>query len=229
MNAAEDALMQNKCNQKSGSGVQCLLSFESLDHSDSIGVRLSSANLAARYTAHCNARYTHGSRVSLDLPRKALIHSIKAPQAPKVHRKKVGFTEFSSLHLYIPVYPDTDKAYKLDDYGRFRVDATSEAVRIRARILRAPGLSTKDTVKRLLDCSGLALEEMLGLEHVIFGVPYYQAPALRRDHMEAVLMKQQELRGHPAAGRKLGEFSAARSHKSAKHARIRGALVAELR
>lgn len=223
-----------RCNEYTGLDDRLLSSNgSSFMNEHPAGISLSSANLVARYTAHRSVNQPPGPRVldkfQADLPRRAPNYStgIHNSVEPEIPRKKVDFTEFSSLRTYLPG-PLYKKSYTKEDRGRFRVEAISEALRIKGRLTRAPGLSVKDSMKRLLREGSLTLDEFVGLESLIFNQRLDAASRNRRDHMRAVLEKQRELRGLPMAEklRGLREFSASRSARSTKHAMLRAGVVA---
>jgi len=145
---------------------------------------------------------------------------------------KVTFSERSSMLVYCldPLYV-RNKSYTKTDRKNFGSKALSEAIRIERLILTTPGASTKDSFNCLLKNDIISLAEIVGIEHLVLGKS--KAKKLlteRQDHSREVLMEQRRQRHVEKMQydhiEKLGEFSASRSVKSAKRARIRAAVAA---
>lgn len=145
---------------------------------------------------------------------------------------RVTFSESSSMHVYHadPLYVRS-KSYSKEERKHFSVEALSEAVRIKKLVLSTPGSSTKDSFKFLLKNNVIALEEIVGIEHLVLGKSASKLLKERQDHSKAVVQEQHRmgLMQECQSGKlcdKLGEFSASRSCKSVKRARIRAAMAA---
>eukprot|EP00579_Thalassiosira_antarctica_P031112 CAMPEP_0202029574 /NCGR_PEP_ID=MMETSP0905-20130828/64048_1 /ASSEMBLY_ACC=CAM_ASM_000554 /TAXON_ID=420261 /ORGANISM="Thalassiosira antarctica, Strain CCMP982" /LENGTH=429 /DNA_ID=CAMNT_0048593341 /DNA_START=550 /DNA_END=1840 /DNA_ORIENTATION=- len=145
---------------------------------------------------------------------------------------KVTFSERSSMLVYSldPLYV-RNKSYTKTERKNFGSEALSEAIRIERLIMTTPGASTKDSFNCLLKNDIISLAEIVGIEHLVLGKS--KAKKLlteRQDHSREVLMEQRRQRHVEKMQydhiEKLGEFSASRSVKSAKRARIRAAVAA---
>ena len=106
-------------------------------------------------------------------------------------------------------------------------------MRIKKLVLSAPGASAKDEFVRLLQEKELRLEEIVGLEHLVWGKSASRVLRDRKAHARAVLKEQGKQRHlEKMAALKedptetLGRFAASRSVKAAKRARIRAAMAA---
>eukprot|EP00571_Detonula_confervacea_P015655 CAMPEP_0172310090 /NCGR_PEP_ID=MMETSP1058-20130122/11290_1 /TAXON_ID=83371 /ORGANISM="Detonula confervacea, Strain CCMP 353" /LENGTH=241 /DNA_ID=CAMNT_0013022853 /DNA_START=62 /DNA_END=787 /DNA_ORIENTATION=+ len=165
-----------------------------------------------------------------DWPRRMSCCSVNAQDWQSLCKKlhpRVTFSESSSMHIY---HPDPlyarNKSYTKEDRKSFGTEAMLEAIRIKRLVLSTPG-ATKDSFKYLLKNNLLSLEEIVGIEHLVLRKSASKMLKERRDHARAVLMAQQKLKmqDHDTT-KKLGEFSASKSIKSAKRARIRAAMAA---
>jgi len=146
---------------------------------------------------------------------------------------KVKFSERSSMHVYLPdpLYL-RNNSYSKSDRKDFSTETLLEVIRIKRLIKTTPGTSTKDSFKSLLKNNIISLEEIVGIEHLVLGKSARKLAKERQDHSRAVLMEQTRQRQvettmqHDDVTRKLGEFSASRSIRSSKRARIRAAMAA---
>ena len=131
---------------------------------------------------HCEGR-----RLLEDWPRRA--SSLEAAQL------SVQISESSMLY----VYHDDDlysknKAYSRQDRQIFEAQAMIEANRIKNLIYTSPPASVKESVKYVLQNNIVTRDEIVGIEHLILGGRRTSVSVERRDHMMAVLWKQEELR-----------------------------------
>lgn len=161
-------------------------------------------------------------------------------------KPRVTFSERSSMHVY---HPDPhyahSKSYSRQERKSFGSEALSEAIRIKKLVVYSTPsdgqhhASTKDSFKYLLKNNIISLEEIVGIEHLVLGNSVSKLLRERKEHARAVLMEQHRMAekirqqeqeqsmkklNDPYA--KLGEFSASRSVKSVKRARIRAAMAA---
>ncbi len=152
----------------------------------------------------------------------------------KTLRQRVTISECSTMHLFHldTAYAHT-KSYSREDCQRFSRDSLMEAVRIKNLMVSSTpiGASTKESFKNLLKNHVILPEEIRGIEHLICKSRSNLLQE-RRDHVRAVLLmqhqmetfatdpvKQAKVKGDIAET--LASFSASRSSRSAKHARIR--------
>mmetsp|Transcript_14251 Transcript_14251/g.25049 ORF Transcript_14251/g.25049 Transcript_14251/m.25049 type:complete len:253 (-) Transcript_14251:138-896(-) len=153
-------------------------------------------------------------------------------QSPcKQLQAKVTFSERSSMHVYCPdpLYV-RNKSYTKTDRKNFGSEALSEVIRIKRLILTTPGASAKDSFKCLLKNNIISLEELLGIEHLVFCKSASKLLKERKGYAREVLTEHRRQRHVEKVQydhtEKLGEFSASRSAKSVKRARIRAAMAA---
>jgi len=162
-------------------------------------------------------------------------------QPPPPHRRRVVFSERSSMQMY---YPDPcyrrDKAYSKAEQQSFSSEALQDAIRIKTMVMRNKATSNaRASFKHLIKNKCISLEEIIGIEHLVLGKSAFKLVEERQAHARAVLLEQHRmlrkksilpLPAHNAMSskieKKLGEVSAERSRKSAKRARIRAAMAA---
>ena len=155
-------------------------------------------------------------------------------------QQRVTISERSTMQLYHldPVYAQT-KSYSKDDCQRFSRDSLMEAVRIKNLVVSSTpiGASTKESFKKLIKNNVILHEEIRGIEHLVLYKSRSKLLQERREHARAVLLmqhrmesltkdpvKQGKVQGDIAEA--LASFSASRSSRSAKHARIRASRAA---
>ncbi len=158
----------------------------------------------------------------------------------KTLRQRVTISERSTMQLYHldQIYAQT-KSYSKDDCQRFSRDSLMEAVKIKNLVVSSTpiGASTKESFKNLLKNDVLLPEEIRGIEHLLLYKSASMVLQDRRDHARAVLLmqhrmetlakdpvKQGKVQGDIAEA--LASFSASRSSRSVKHARIRASMAA---
>mmetsp|Transcript_21400 Transcript_21400/g.39317 ORF Transcript_21400/g.39317 Transcript_21400/m.39317 type:complete len:253 (-) Transcript_21400:153-911(-) len=153
-------------------------------------------------------------------------------QSPcKQLQAKVTFSERSSMHVYCPdpLYV-RNKSYTKTDRKNFGSEALSEAIRIERLILTTPGASTKDSFNCLLKNDIISLAEIVGIEHLVLSKSASKLLKERKGYAREVLTEHRRQRHVEKVQydhtEKLGEFSASRSAKSVKRARIRAAMAA---
>ena len=131
------------------------------------------------------------------------------------------------------------KSYSTDDCQRFSMDSLMEAVRIKNLVVSSTpiGASAKESFKNLLKNDVILPEEIRGIEHLLLYKSRSKLLQERRDHARAVLLMQHRMetsaRDPVKQGKVQGDivealasFSASRSSRSAKHARIRASRAA---
>eukprot|EP00984_Skeletonema_dohrnii_P032386 scaffold26473_cov138-Skeletonema_dohrnii-CCMP3373.AAC.7 len=129
-----------------------------------------------------------------DWPRRASSKEADQDVDSSKSQSGVNFSDFSTLH----VYDDLDylylkkKAYSQEDRKIFGAQAMIEADRINNLIINSPPVSVKESVKYLLKNNIITREELVGMDQLIL---HRRARVLqvRRNHMAAVLRKQNEL------------------------------------
>ena len=162
----------------------------------------------------------------------------KSPYKTIRHRNGVTISECSSLQLY-DLDPTYAKSYSKEDCKRFSRDSMIEAARIKRLVLSStpPGASTKETLKYLIDNDTILMEEIRGIEHLVLCKSASKLLHRRRDHAKAVVSMQHHMvtfarypmkqgKMHCDHVEKLASFSATRSSRSTKHARIRASRAA---
>ena len=109
-------------------------------------------------------------------------------------RAAVNFSEFSSLYHYDSddLYSKT-KSYSKKDCQIFSAQVMVEAHRIKRLIYNSPPSSAKESIKYVLRNNIVTSDEVVGIDHLIIG-RRSSVLQVRRDHMTAVLWKQQEQR-----------------------------------
>jgi len=138
-----------------------------------------------------------------------------------------------NLYHLDPIYAHT-KSYSKGDYKDFSKESFMEAVRIKKLVLSStpPGASTKESFKHLLKNDVILSEEIRGIEHLILCKSASKLMQERRDHARAVVSTQQRLKMlarddinvanmQVDLAETLARFSASRSSRSTKAARIR--------
>lgn len=185
------------------------------------------------HRAHLNAQV---DELLEDWPRRMSCSPVNTQDWQSLCKKlqpRVTFSERSSMHIYRPdPRYGRNKSYTKEDRKNFGSEAFSEAIRIKRLVLSTPGASTKDSFKYLLKHNIISLEEIVGIEHLVLGKSASKLLKERQDHSRAVLMEQErqcvqeKIQEHVDPMKKLGEFSASRSLKSVKRARIRAAMAA---
>ena len=153
--------------------------------------------------------------------------------------KRVTFSEQSTMQLYhLDQQYAHAKSYSREDYKLFGRSSMLEAVRIKKLLLLTPpGVSTKKSVMYLLENNVISPEEIRGIEHLVLCNSPSMGLQERRDHIRAVLLEQRRIRmlerhhikhlkiqADPTE--KLAAFSASRSSRSLKSAKIRAATAA---
>mmetsp|Transcript_21514 Transcript_21514/g.32546 ORF Transcript_21514/g.32546 Transcript_21514/m.32546 type:complete len:193 (+) Transcript_21514:172-750(+) len=166
-----------------------------------------------------------------DWPRRASSKEADQDVDSSKSQSGVNFSDFSTLH----VYDDLDylylkkKAYSQKDREVFSARAMMEAIRIKNLIFNSPPVSVKESIKYLLKNNIISRDELIGIDHLIAG-RRTDALHVRRDHMAAVLRKQQELRRHQPQQEEdsliieLGRFSEQSSLRSTHYAIARATL-----
>ncbi|KAL7534770.1 hypothetical protein ACHAWF_004947 [Thalassiosira exigua] len=163
--------------------------------------------------------------------RKPSLRGTKSDRLGKKVRPRVTFSEKSTLQIYIPDPRYTrSKSYTREDKEKFSFEALSEIMRIKRLVVATPG-STKDSFRYLLEEKIVSVEEIVGIEHIVLGKSASKLAKERQDHALAVLSEQErqlcgasKVEDDPIEN--LGQFSASRSSKSARRARIRAAMAA---
>ena len=133
------------------------------------------------------------------------------------------------------VYQEDDlyckiKAYSRQDRQIFEAQAMIEANRIKNLIYTSPPASVKESIKCVLQNDIVTRDEIVGIESLILGDRRRFVSQVRRDHMMAVLWKQEELRQlqqQPEEGSliALSKFADQSSLKSTRSAIVRATLA----
>jgi hypothetical protein len=158
----------------------------------------------------------------------------------KILQPRVAISASSSMQLYHldPIYAQT-KSYSKEDCQGFSRESMMEAVMIKKLVLSStpPGASTKESFKHLLKDDVILSEEIRGIEHLILCKSASKLLQERRDHARAVVSMQQRLKMlarddinvanmQVDLAETLATFSASRSSRSKKAARIRASKAA---
>ena len=156
----------------------------------------------------------------------------------KLLKPQVTFSEMSSMQLYHvdPLYA-ISKSYSKEDFKHFSKDIMMEAARIKNLVLlTSSDAYTKESCRYLIENHVIMPEEIQGIEHLIYKSAY-KLLRERRNHPRAVLSEQdrmeallsdsmKQMKSHDGILIQLATFSALRSSRSAKRARIRASTAA---
>ena len=184
---------------------------------------------------------THGDRVCElleDWPRPMSGCTQERQSLRKLLKPRVTFSEMSSMQLYHidQLYADS-KSYSKKDFKRFSKDILMEAERIKNLVLlTSSDASTKESCRYLIENNVIMPEEILGIDHLI-SKSAYKLLQERRNHPRAVLSEKyriealtsdsmKQMKSHDDLVKQLATFSALRSSRSAKRARIRASTAA---
>ena len=170
-----------------------------------------------------------GHHLLEDWPRRASSSEAEASNSA-AQPSVVHISESSMLY----VYQEDDlyckiKAYSRQDRQIFEAQAMIEANRIKNLIYASPPASVKESAKYVLQNNIVTRDELVGIESLILGDRRTAVSHVRRDHMMAVLWKQEELRlqQQPEEGSliALSKFAEQSSLKSTRSAIIRATLA----
>ena len=153
-------------------------------------------------------------------------------------KPRVTFSKMSSMQLYHvdPLYANSN-SYSKEDFTLFSMDIMMEAARIKnLLLLTSSDASTKESLRYLIENHVIMPEEIQGIEHLISNSAYKLLKE-RRNHPRAVLSEQDRMealtsdsmkktKSHDDIVNQLATFSASRSSRSAKRARIRASTAA---
>ena len=152
-------------------------------------------------------------------------------------KPRVIFSEMSSIQLYhIDLLYAINKSYSKEDFKRFSMDTLVEAARIKNHVLlTSSDPYTKVSFRYLIENHVIMPEEIQGIEHLL-SKSAYKLLQERRNHPRAVLSEQNRMEALPSDSMKqmksrddiliqLATFSALRSSRSAKRARIRASTA----
>ena len=146
--------------------------------------------------------------------------------------KQVTISPFSQARKYTVDESTNKPSYSSKERKLFQDEATLEAFRIRKLMAMCPeGCNTggKATIY-LIKHNILAVEEIIGIENLIFLSSAKHVLKERRVHTALVLKKQDELRERNEVNAdELGEIARLRSSKSVERALLRAALAAPSR
>jgi len=192
---------------------------------------------------HHNAPRAGADELLEDWPRRVSDCSTISRDWRSMHKTpqpRVTISASSSMQLYHidPIYAQT-KSYSKEDCQGFSRESMMEAVRIKKLVLSStpPGASTKESFKHLLKNDVILSEEIRGIEHLILCKSASKLLQERRDHARAVVSMQHRIdtlardRSKPTKmggdlAETLATFSASRSSRSTKAARIRASRAA---
>lgn len=153
-------------------------------------------------------------------------------------KSTVRFSETSKLYLCerepFPLLHSL--TYTKTDQDRFGTEAMFEGHQIKSLIEQVPFDSVPKSIKYLLHHDVISIDELVGIEHFIFGEPT-GVRMIRRRHAAAVLRKQQQLeeqlQHHQTTDQKLedavlslGKFARSMSARSKQSANIRAQVAA---
>eukprot|EP00984_Skeletonema_dohrnii_P021347 scaffold10642_cov155-Skeletonema_dohrnii-CCMP3373.AAC.14 len=163
-----------------------------------------------------------------DWPRRASSKETDQDQAVVSESQSgVSFSEFSTLRVYddLNYLYARKKAYSKKDREIFGAQAMMETKRIKHLIINSPPASVGESIKYVLKNGIITRDELVGIDHLVLGKPT-DVLQVRRDHMAAVLRKQneQQPQGEEDSWIGLGKFAEQSSLKSTHHAIARAAL-----
>lgn len=108
--------------------------------------------------------------------------------------RRVQFSDMSSLHLYPqdPIYTKNKSSFTKSDRMAMQEQAIIDANRIRRVLRQSDANEAKDTssLKHALRINGIADEEIIGIEHLVFSDPRRIAKR-KKNHQMVVLMEQE--------------------------------------
>ena len=168
-----------------------------------------------------------------DWPRPMSGYTQERQSLRRLLKLRVTFSEMSSMQLYHidPLYANS-KSYSKEDFRRFSTDILMEAARIKNLVLlTSSDMSTKESVRYLIENHVIMPEEIQGIEHLI-SKSVFKLQQERLDHPRAVRSEQdrlaaltsdsmKQMKSHDDLVKHLATFSVLRSVKSAKHATSR--------
>ena len=222
-------IQRSSTNQRAGSGSAFLRQLRSRRVSDDPMEIDYSGSISGTSDLRPPAQFKSNNLLE-DWPRRVSCYSTEdmedMQQGPLP--KGVDFSDFSQLRIFLPDTTYTkSKAYNPEERKDFKMEALREAVRIKRLITSTPAPSMRESLKYLLKNKVLAPEEIVGIEHLVFSKSVTQVCRARKAHVQAVVQKQHELQqGQRDSTKKLGDYSASRSIKYVKHARVRAAMAA---
>ena len=116
-------------------------------------------------------------------------------QPPPPHRRRVVFSERSSMQLY---YPDPcyrrAKAYSKAEQQGFSSEALQDAIRIKTMVMSNKATNNpKASFKHLLKNNCISLEEIIGIEHLVLVKSASKLVEERQAHARAVLFEQHRM------------------------------------
>lgn len=141
-------------------------------------------------------------------------------------KKRVEFSNISMLACYDndPTYAET-KSITQSDKDFFTQVAVREALRIKALLLRSKE-SMGGTLQDHLERMGIAEEEVLGLDHLIFESPSHLV-ARRKLHVRTILLEQEHQQTcMKSDSARLAKVSRVLSKRTRSQARTRAAMAA---
>ena len=156
----------------------------------------------------------------------------------KILQPRVTISVSSSMQLYHldHIYAQT-KSYTKEDCQGFSRESMMEAVRIKKLVLSSTPLDARERFKHLLKTDVISCEETRGIERLILCKSASKFMQERRDHARAVVSLQHRLKMLASdninlanmqvdLAETLATFSASRSSRSKKAARIRASMTA---
>jgi hypothetical protein len=173
-----------------------------------------------------------GRRESLleDWPRRTSSTEADQDVDSSKSQSGVNFSEYSTLRVYddLNYLYLKKKAYSREDREIFGAQAMIEADRINNLIISSPPVSVKESVKYLLKNNIITREELVGMDQLILH-RRARVSQVRREHMAAVLRKQNEQRRQQPVLEEdslidLGKFAEQSSLKSTHSAIARATL-----
>ena len=122
------------------------------------------------------------------------------------------------------------KSYSQQEFKSFSINTMIEALRIKRLILSVP-CSTKESVQYLLSHNMICMEELLGIEHIVFGKTPNKLACERAEHSRAIIDAQKRLlddslKPNEQRAQELAELACSRTRRSVKRARVRAAMAA---
>jgi len=144
------------------------------------------------------------------------------PRRHRQPRRVVTFSKLSSVQIYPHNPMDMrELTYTKEERKKFCADAVAECLRIRKLLHSTPGGFNKDSFKCLIKNNIVALEDIVGIDHMVLG----KSASLIKERQElirSVVSAQFDI--DMSDVEKLAAFCASKSSRAVKRARVRAAL-----
>ncbi|KAL3798853.1 hypothetical protein HJC23_004641 [Cyclotella cryptica] len=152
-------------------------------------------------------------------------NEITAPSNPK---KQVTFSAYSSARFYkCDSTYRSNMSYTSADCKMFRAAVAQEGLRIQRLVSSCPPTKTGNVIHHLVELNALAMEELIGIEHLVSKDAPIRLLHERRAHSSIVLKAQKETqRREDLCVDVVARVAVASSSRNIRKARLRAALAA---